>query len=53
MKAEKPLEAMGGEQTEARHHLDSATLIARWKNLPHGDPAECRADVDQCLDPSL
>jgi prevent-host-death family protein len=33
--------------------LSAATLLARWRNLPHVDPAGLRADLDELLDPGL
>jgi prevent-host-death family protein len=36
-----------------RRGLDAATLLARWRRLPHVDGAALRADVDSVLDPSL
>ena len=36
-----------------REGPDPVTLLARWRNLPHLDPADYRRDLDQILDPSL
>jgi prevent-host-death family protein len=36
-----------------RRGLDAATVLARWRRLPHVDPDALRADVDATLDPSL
>lgn len=33
--------------------LDAATLLARWRHLPHVDPASLRSDLDAILDPSM
>jgi prevent-host-death family protein len=33
--------------------VSAATLLARWRRLPHVDPAALRADVDRIVDPSL
>ena len=33
--------------------LDAASLLARWRNIPHVDPALLRQDLDAVLDPSL
>ncbi|MGH3321980.1 MAG: type II toxin-antitoxin system Phd/YefM family antitoxin [Streptosporangiaceae bacterium] len=36
-----------------RPPLDAATLLQRWRRLPHIDPTALRADVDAVIDPSL
>jgi prevent-host-death family protein len=36
-----------------RRGLDAATLLARWRHLPHVDPDALRADLDDAMDPSL
>ena len=36
-----------------REGPDPVTLLDRWRNLPHLDPADYRRDLDQILDPSL
>jgi prevent-host-death family protein len=33
--------------------LVAETLLARWRRLPHVDPAALRADVDEILDTRL
>lgn len=33
--------------------LPAATLLARWRRLPHVDAAALRADLDRTLDTSL
>jgi prevent-host-death family protein len=33
--------------------LTAATLLARWRSLPHVDPAGLRADLDELLDAEL
>jgi len=33
--------------------VSAATLLARWRNLPHVDPAALRADLDALLDAEL
>ena len=33
--------------------LTAEALLARWRNLPAGDPAALRRDLDAVLDPSL
>jgi len=33
--------------------LSATTLLARWRSLPHVDPAGLRADLDELLDPEL
>ena len=32
---------------------DPATLLERWRHLPHIDPAVFRADIDHLVDPSF
>lgn len=34
-------------------HLDSATLLDRWKNLPPVDPDTFKRDIDEVVDASL
>jgi prevent-host-death family protein len=36
-----------------RPRLDAANLLARWRHLPHVDPAAFRADIDNVVDPGL
>ena len=36
-----------------RRGPDPATLLDRWRHLPHLDPASLRHDIDQIIDPSL
>ena len=36
-----------------RQPLDAATLLARWRSLPHVDARQLRKDIDEQLDPSL
>ncbi len=36
-----------------RGGLDAATLLARWRRLPHVEPALLRRDLDEVLDPAL
>lgn len=36
-----------------RPPLRAATLLARWRQLPHVDPAQLRDDIDAVVDPSL
>jgi prevent-host-death family protein len=36
-----------------RRGLDPATLLERWRHLPHVDPVAFRADIDAAVDPSL
>lgn len=36
-----------------RAGLDTATLLARWRDLPYVDPVEFRRDIDRLIDPSL
>lgn len=36
-----------------RRGPDPATLLDRWRHLPHVDPAALRHDLDQIIDPSL
>lgn len=36
-----------------RRGLDPATLLERWRHLPHVDPAALRADIDAVVDPAL
>ncbi len=36
-----------------RRGPDPATLLDRWRHLPHLDPAALRHDIDQIIDPSL
>ena len=36
-----------------RKGLDPATLLDRWRHLPHLDPASLRHDIDRIIDPSL
>lgn len=36
-----------------RRGPDPATLLERWRHLPHIDPAALRQDIDQTIDPSL
>lgn len=36
-----------------RRSPDPATLLARWRHLPHVDPDAVRRDIDAVLDPSL
>ena len=33
--------------------LTAATLLSRWRSLPHVDPAQMRADLDELLDAEL
>lgn len=33
--------------------LGAAALLARWRSLPHVDPARLRADLDELLDAEL
>ena len=33
--------------------LDPATLLERWRHLPHVDPVAFRADIDAAVDQSL
>jgi antitoxin (DNA-binding transcriptional repressor) of toxin-antitoxin stability system len=33
--------------------LDAATLLGRWRRLPHVDPGRFRDDIDSALDASL
>ncbi len=33
--------------------LDAATLLGRWRRLPHIDPGRFRDDIDSALDASL
>lgn len=47
-----------GRPVAALHPVRAATLtaealLARWRNLPAGDPAALRRDLDAVLDPSL
>lgn len=32
---------------------DPATLLDRWRRLPHVDPDSMRRDIDEIIDPSL
>jgi prevent-host-death family protein len=32
---------------------DPATLLERWRNLPHVDPDRFRSDIDTAMDSSL
>ena len=36
-----------------RAGLDTATLLARWRDLPYVDPVAFRRDIDRLIDPSL
>ena len=36
-----------------RRGLDPATLLERWRHLPHVDPVAFRADIDATVDQSL
>ena len=36
-----------------RRGPDPATLLGRWRHLPHLDPADLRNDADRIIDPSL
>ena len=36
-----------------RRGPDPATLLSRWRNLPHIDADAFRDDIDQAIDPSL
>ncbi len=36
-----------------RRGPDPATLLDRWRHLPHLDPASLRHDIDRIIDPSL
>lgn len=36
-----------------RPGIDAATLLERWRNLPHVDPAAFRRDIDEVIDTSL
>lgn len=36
-----------------RRGPDPATLLDRWRHLPHIDPADLRQDIDQVIEPSL
>lgn len=36
-----------------RRGPDPATLLDRWRHLPHLDPTALRQDIDQAIDPSL
>jgi len=33
--------------------LSAASLLKRWRGLPHVDPATLRSDIDRLLDKSL
>jgi len=33
--------------------IDAATLLGRWRNLPHVDPDRFRRDIDEVIDASL
>jgi prevent-host-death family protein len=33
--------------------LDAASLLERWRRLPHVDPQRLRRDIDDALDASL
>ena len=33
--------------------IPADALLARWRDLPHVDPAELRADIDALVDPAL
>ncbi len=37
----------------ARNSPDPATLLERWRRLPHVDPEALRRDLDAVIDPSL
>jgi prevent-host-death family protein len=36
-----------------RGPLDVTTLLARWRAVPHVDPAALRADIDAVIDQSI
>lgn len=36
-----------------RRGVDAATLLERWRHLPHVDPDAVRADIDAVIDPRL
>jgi prevent-host-death family protein len=36
-----------------RRGVDAATLLERWRHLPHVDPVAVRADIDAVIDPGL
>ena len=36
-----------------RRGPDPATLLDRWRRLPHVDPAALRRDIDALIDPAL
>lgn len=36
-----------------RRGLDPATLLERWRHVPHVDPIAVRADIDAAVDPAL
>lgn len=36
-----------------RRGLDPATLLERWRHVPHVDPVAFRAGLDAAIDPSL
>lgn len=33
--------------------LDAATVLSRWRRLPHVDPGTFRRDIDATIDPEL
>jgi len=40
-------------RAEPRPGLSAATLLARWRTVPHVDPTALRADLDELLDAEL
>jgi prevent-host-death family protein len=36
-----------------RRPIPAAALLRRWRNLPHLDTRQLRADIDLVIDPSL
>jgi prevent-host-death family protein len=36
-----------------RRPIPAAALLQRWRNLPHLDTRQLRADIDLVIDPSL
>ena len=40
-------------QPVRRKSPDPATLLDRWRRLPHVDPDRMRRDIDEIIDPSL
>ncbi|MCQ3803788.1 MAG: type II toxin-antitoxin system prevent-host-death family antitoxin [bacterium] len=37
----------------SRRGPDPATLLGRWRHLPHLDPVALRKHIDEVIDPSL